>query len=64
MDENTLTWPEGLRMLLDILPNADEARKLPMLHPLTTLQPLTVLHALTVPHPHTLTVLHPLTGAW
>ena len=26
VDENTLTWPEGLRMLLDILPNADEVR--------------------------------------
>ena len=28
VDENTLTWPEGMRMLLDILPNADEAQKL------------------------------------
>ena len=27
VDENTLTWPEGLRMLLDILPNADEVRR-------------------------------------
>jgi len=28
VDENTLTWPEGLRMLLEILPTADEAAKL------------------------------------
>ena len=28
VDENTLTWPEGLRMLLDIIPNAEEAQKL------------------------------------
>ena len=28
VDENTLTWPEGLRMLLEILPTAEEATKL------------------------------------
>ena len=28
VDENTLTWPEGLRMLLEILPTAEEAAKL------------------------------------
>ena len=28
VDENTLTWPDTLRMLLDILPNAEEATKL------------------------------------